>query len=204
MITGFLPPALKKKFLPPPPPLLGGWWTTGTPDAIHTNMDALQLWFTRRDTTNGLTNVGLFRGVIIDEAGCEFPSTQSGGNFASSPVMRALTQFVHSGPDASTCNWLDLPRALSSRAAKSDFGFSCFPSRARASPTSSSKTPRPAGSCEVVHPFRADDQLWRRHGLHPDLRPQPADDEFGRYLGQNDPARGEAELSSTPRDRPHV
>ena len=105
LITGVLPPALKKKFLPPPPPLLGGWWTTGTQNAVHTNMDALQLWFTRRDATNGLTNVGLFRGVIIDEAGCEFPSTLSGGNFASSPVMRALTR-SYSGPDASTCNWL--------------------------------------------------------------------------------------------------
>ena len=105
LVVSVLPPALKKKYSPTPPLNLGGWWTTGNSSAIHTNMDALQLWFTRRDATNGLTNVGLFRGVIIDEAGCEFPSTQSGGNFSSSPILRTLTR-SYNGPDASTCNWL--------------------------------------------------------------------------------------------------
>ena len=81
------------------PPGSGGSTSDGT---FHTNLDSLHIWITRRDATNGISTAGIERGVIVDDQGCEFPSTQSGGNYAPYVISRITTVYR----PAKICDWL--------------------------------------------------------------------------------------------------
>ncbi len=67
---------------------------------VHTNLDSLHIWITRRNATNGMIAVGVRRGVIIDDRGCEFPESQLGETFG--PYIRSAGSMNL----ANLCNWL--------------------------------------------------------------------------------------------------
>jgi hypothetical protein len=75
----------------------GNWWMNTT---VHTNLDALHIWITQRDPTNGFGVVQAGEAEVLDEHGCVYPSTQSGG--VSMPTGMAAGG---GGPSGSAMTW---------------------------------------------------------------------------------------------------
>jgi hypothetical protein len=75
----------------------GNWWRWAN---VHSNEDALHIWITQRDPTNGFAAVQAGAAEIVDEHGCVYPSTQEGGIQQPSLTMR-----TGGGPLQSVVNW---------------------------------------------------------------------------------------------------
>ena len=97
-----LPAAWSRTLFKNTKPVSLGGSITGGP--IHTNLDSLHIWITQRDTNNGLTTDGVLRGVIIDDEGTEFPSSQSGWNFGAYAPSLASPRGVRNLENL--CDWL--------------------------------------------------------------------------------------------------
>ena len=77
----------------------GTWWYNAK---VHTNEDALHIWITQRDPTNGLGVVQASMAELVDEHGCVYQTTQSGGVQLPSglamggrgPLQSAVTWFT--------------------------------------------------------------------------------------------------------------
>jgi hypothetical protein len=65
-------------------PSSGNWWRWAI---VHTNEDALHIWITQRDPTNGFEAVQAGAAEIVDEDGYVYLSTQEGGDRLSAPMM---------------------------------------------------------------------------------------------------------------------
>ena len=75
----------------------GTWWMWAT---VHTNEDALHIWITQRDPTNGFGVVQAGMAALVDEHGCLYPATQSGG-----VTMPTGMTTMGGGPMRSQVNW---------------------------------------------------------------------------------------------------
>src|SRR5579863_2796375 len=77
----------------------GSWWT-GDAKEMHTNLDELHIWLSRRDATNGLMEVNTYGAELLDSRGFRYPATQVGGKQMMSgggggfPPQSALTWFT--------------------------------------------------------------------------------------------------------------
>ena len=77
-LAQWLPSVWSAKFIKPLPATSMSWELVAT---VHTNLDALHIWFTRRDATNGFQPVvPFFSAELVDEDGYIFPATQTGGD----------------------------------------------------------------------------------------------------------------------------
>jgi hypothetical protein len=54
----------------------GNWWMWAT---VHSNVQSLNVWITRRDLTNGLAPTQLGAAELVDDDGFVYPATQTGG-----------------------------------------------------------------------------------------------------------------------------
>ena len=96
-----LPKVWSAKLIKPLPATSMGWSLVAT---VHTNLDALHIWLTCRDATNGFQPVPVFSAELVDDDGYIFPVTQSGGeNFR---VPTPAPGFRSMGGPSSDIGWL--------------------------------------------------------------------------------------------------
>ena len=120
----------------------GTWWYNAT---VHTNEDALHLWITQRDVTNGFGLVQASVAELVDAHGCVYRPTQNGGvTFPTGMSMRG------GGPMRSQVTWFTFeafPRHESKmrlRLYKSSWGGQGPPSELLAEFVIRNPVPKPA------------------------------------------------------------
>jgi hypothetical protein len=122
----------------------GNWWRWAY---VHTNEDALHIWITQRDLTNGFEDVQAGAAVIVDEHGCVYPSSQEGGIQLLRGTFRS-----GGGPEQSAVSWFTFeafPRRESKmllRLYKSPWGGTAPPSELMAEFLILNPAPKPVNS----------------------------------------------------------